>query len=95
MKNCTERTRRAGELAIRLMSVKAQAYYYGFDCLKIYEYEEDATDEAGEVIDVNTLYGWQISAEYKEGLIFEEMESILEAWQDESEGLEEEDEEEE
>lgn len=73
MRKFTISEKRAGEMAVRKMSDKAQNFYSGTDPLNVYEYEQDE----------KALYAYDGCLGETSGMTFEELEKEFESLQDE------------
>lgn len=72
MRKFTVEEKRNGELAVRGMSKKAQAFYNGTDPLAVYEYDTED----------GRRYAYDGGIGTAEDLTFEEIERIFEEYQD-------------
>lgn len=75
MRKFTGSEKRAGEMAIRRMSKKAQEFYNGTDPLEVFEYEDS---ESGVL-----LYAYSGCLGDDQGMTFEQLQSDFEAMYDE------------
>lgn len=79
----TARMRTAGELAIRGLSKKAQAFYYNTDPFDVYEYKiwNDSEDEDDVEMEKRYAYNWM--GDLHDGFTLEELGTELEELVDE------------
>lgn len=88
MRRFTMSEKRAGEMAVRGMSDKAQEFYNGADPLSVYEYDDEGENE-----EPAKMYAIGGCLGDKDGMTFEELEELFISLQDEIERLEAENEE--
>lgn len=83
MRRYTMSEKRAGEMAVRRMSEKAQEFYNGADPLSVYEYDDE--DENEEPVKMYAIGGFLGD---KDRMTLEELEELFISLQDEIERLE-------
>lgn len=84
MRRFTISEKRAGEMAVRRMSDKAQDFYNGTDPLAVYEYEDEDEDEDEEPV---KLYAIRGCIGDRDGMTFDELGKLFEEEQERSERL--------